>query len=186
MRVRRPSLWSGDSVSRLTLSVCGEERKELLLPTQDAEAGSTLYRGKPHIALADNAYLYYCYWSPLSSHMHRAIARVRAIGYQAQNINRHQAQQLRMKHHLMIGTWYVPSSKVYTNCTCHYWHENVAAIGVVVLGLQDLPTFTIILLLTDVTGRLRVPSSPLPSMTRSSLSSLSTARRSQKTSPSHG
>ena len=121
MRVRRPSkaVPSGLPIrsTRVRLVLCGEDgrpgRKQAwrawvwLLPTQDAEAGSTLTRGKPHIALAHNVYLYYYCWSLLSSHMHRAIARVRAIGTQAQTINQYRQQRVRMKHHLMIGTWYV-------------------------------------------------------------------------------
>lgn len=52
---------------RFTLVLCQVWRREKgqkmavllrLLPTQDAEAGSTLTRAKPHIALAHNAYLY--------------------------------------------------------------------------------------------------------------------------------
>ena len=59
MRVRRPSF------KRFGLAIhalCGEDEEEgtctLLLPTEDAEAGSTLTRARPHIALAHNAYLY--------------------------------------------------------------------------------------------------------------------------------
>lgn len=115
MRVRRPSSAVPFGLpircTRVPLDLCGEDgRKQAwvwLLPTQDAEAGSTLTRGKPHIAGAHNVYLCCYCWSLLSSHMHRAIARVRAIGTQAQTINQYRQQRVRMKHHLMIGTWYV-------------------------------------------------------------------------------
>lgn len=113
MRVRRPSFKRYTGCAPAIHALCGEDEEEgtctLLLPTEDAEAGSTLTRGKPHIALAHNVYLYYYCWPLLSSHMHRAISRVRAIGLQAQHINQYRQQQVRMKHHLMIGTWYVLS-----------------------------------------------------------------------------
>jgi hypothetical protein len=72
--------------------------------------GSILTRGRPHLGSPTH---HASLQSLTFLHMSRVLSPLRALTFHQNQFGRHWLrQQFRMKHHLMIGTWYVLESDI--------------------------------------------------------------------------